>query len=71
MTGLQGPAGYRQGTIDRVGASVGANGIALGRLRKGSNDRATLEWIAQDYVAHLKHHLNQILGKTFETDYGK
>src|SRR5215813_8628824 len=46
MTGLQGPAGYRQGTIDRVGTSVGANGIALARLREGSNDRTTLERIA-------------------------
>ena len=31
----------------------------------------TLGWIAEDYVAHLKHHLNQILGQTFETSYGK
>jgi len=37
----------------------------------GKNPPATLEWIAQDYVAHLKHHLNQILGKMFETTYGK
>jgi hypothetical protein len=37
----------------------------------GKNPLATLEWIAQDYVAHLKHHLNQILGKMFETSYGK
>ena len=37
----------------------------------GNNKPATLEWIAQDYVAHLKHHLNQILGQTFETSYGK
>jgi hypothetical protein len=37
----------------------------------GNNKPATLEWIAQDYVAHLKHHLNQILGQTFETRYGK
>lgn len=36
----------------------------------GENPPATLEWIAQDYVAHLKHHLNQILGKKFETSYG-
>ncbi len=35
------------------------------------NEPATLEWIASDYVAHLKHHLNQILGQTFATDYGK
>jgi hypothetical protein len=37
----------------------------------GKNTPATLEWIAQDYVAHLKHHLNQILGKMFVTSYGK
>src|SRR6266436_6532164 len=36
----------------------------------GNNPPATLEWIAKDYVAHLKHHLNQILGQTFETSYG-
>jgi hypothetical protein len=32
-----------------------------------NNPPATLGWIAEDYVAHLKHHLNQILGQTFET----
>jgi len=37
----------------------------------GNNPQATLGWIAEDYVAHLKHHLNQILGPTFETTYGK
>jgi DinB superfamily len=26
----------------------------------GKNPPATLLWVAQDYVAHLKHHLNQI-----------
>jgi hypothetical protein len=36
----------------------------------GQNRPATLEWIVEDYVAHLKHHLNQILGKTFATSYG-
>lgn len=36
----------------------------------GNNKPATLSWIAEDYVAHLKHHLNQILGKRFETGYG-
>jgi DinB superfamily len=36
----------------------------------GNNKPVTLGWIAEDYVAHLKHHLNQILGKTFETNYG-
>jgi hypothetical protein len=33
------------------------------------HEPATLEWTATDYVAHLKHHLNQILGQTFETNY--
>lgn len=31
---------------------------------------ANLGYIAEDYVEHLKHHLNQILGKTFESNYG-
>lgn len=35
----------------------------------GDNEPATLEFIADDYVAHLKHHLNQIIGKKFETSY--
>ena len=30
---------------------------------------ATLGWIAEDYVAHMKHHLNQIFGKKFESTY--
>jgi len=38
--------------------------------RIGNGAPATLEFIAEDYVAHLKHHLNQILGKKFETSYG-
>ena len=29
----------------------------------------TLLWLASDYVAHLKHHLNQILGANFATAY--
>lgn len=37
----------------------------------GDNKPAALGWIAQDYVEHLKHHLNQLLGPTFETSYGK
>lgn len=35
----------------------------------GANPPVTLEWLAQDYVEHLKHHLNQILGKKFSTTY--
>jgi DinB superfamily len=35
----------------------------------GNHEPATLLWIASDYVAHLKHHLNQILGPAFETNW--
>ena len=35
----------------------------------GNHEPATLGWIAGDYVEHLKHHLNQILGKAFATDW--
>lgn len=35
----------------------------------GNNKPATLEWLAGDYVAHLKHHLNQILGQAFATSW--
>jgi len=30
----------------------------------------TLLWIARDYVEHMKHHLNQIVGNRFPTAYG-
>lgn len=35
----------------------------------GDNPPATLLYIADDYVAHIKHHLNQILETKFETSY--
>jgi hypothetical protein len=35
----------------------------------GNNAPATLQWIAMDYVEHLKHHLNQIVGKKFDSSY--
>ena len=36
----------------------------------GDNPTATLRFIAEDYVAHLKHHLNQLIGQRFATTYG-
>jgi hypothetical protein len=33
----------------------------------GNSPPATLLWIAGDYVEHLKHHLNQVLGQQFTT----
>lgn len=35
----------------------------------GGKPPVTLLWLAGDYVEHLKHHLNQILGKQFATAY--
>lgn len=29
----------------------------------------TLEWLAMDYVKHLKHHLNQVIEKSFDVVY--
>jgi hypothetical protein len=36
----------------------------------GNNTPVTLDWLAMDYVEHLKHHLNQIVGEKFESSYG-
>jgi hypothetical protein len=38
--------------------------------RIGQNPPAALRFFAEDYVAHLKHHLNQIVGQRFKTAYG-
>ena len=35
----------------------------------GGSDPVTLLWLTNDYVEHLKHHLNQILGKQFTTSW--
>ena len=29
-------------------------------MRIGDNEAVTLEWLMQDYVQHMKHHLAQI-----------
>ena len=29
----------------------------------------SLEWLAADYVKHMKHHLNQVIPKSFDTTY--
>ncbi len=36
---------------------------------KHSEDEKTLEWLAADYVKHLKHHLNQIFENAFDITY--
>ena len=38
-------------------------------LRVGTNPERTLLWVATDYVEHLKHHMNQLVGQRFESTY--
>jgi hypothetical protein len=38
-------------------------------MQVGDHSQVDLLWVAVDYVEHLKHHLNQILGRRFETTY--
>lgn len=35
----------------------------------GDGKLLTLQWLASDYVKHLKHHLNQIIPKSFDITY--
>lgn len=36
---------------------------------KGETQLRTLEWLAEDYVKHLKHHLNQVIEYSFNITY--
>lgn len=36
---------------------------------RGEVSLRTLEWLAADYVKHLKHHLNQVIPGTFNVTY--
>lgn len=36
---------------------------------KEGTELKSLEWLAQDYVKHLKHHLNQVIAKSFDIVY--
>lgn len=36
---------------------------------KGSEQLYTLEWLAQDYVKHMKHHVNQVIPGSFDVSY--
>ena len=38
-------------------------------MRVADNPEATLLWIATDYVEHLKHHVNQLVGPKFTSTY--
>ncbi len=36
---------------------------------KGEVNLHTIEWLAQDYVKHMKHHINQIIASSFNLTY--
>lgn len=36
---------------------------------KGAEQLYTLEWLAQDYIKHMKHHINQIIPGSFDIAY--
>jgi hypothetical protein len=36
---------------------------------KGKLELYTLEWLAADYVKHMKHHINQVIPKSFDIKY--
>jgi len=36
---------------------------------KGNEQLYTLEWLAQDYVRHMKHHINQVIPGSFDIQY--
>lgn len=56
---------YLAHVISHLPESVGDVSCAIGK-----NPPATLRFIAEDYVGHLKHHLNQVVGQRFKTAYG-
>lgn len=39
------------------------------KTSRSSTAPATLEWLAGDYVKHMKHHLNQIIAGSFDVVY--
>ena len=46
-----------------------ANRTRLCNTGKESESLHTLEWLASDYVKHLKHHLNQVISGSFNITY--
>lgn len=40
-------------------------------IRIGDGPRVDLLWVATDYVEHLKHHVNQLIGARFSSTYPK
>ena len=46
-----------------------ANGKRLCDTGRETASLHTIEWLAEDYVKHLKHHLNQIIPGSFNISY--
>lgn len=36
---------------------------------KGTPELHTIEWLAHDYVKHIKHHINQVIAGSFDVKY--
>lgn len=58
---------------ERIGAILlnmpsGAYSTEL-KTSKDSAEIHSLEWLAADYVKHMKHHLNQVLAASFDVTY--
>jgi hypothetical protein len=37
---------------------------------KGTPELHAIEWLASDYVKHMKHHINQVIPKSFDINLG-
>ena len=46
-------------------------GLQIRKVVEGREEEKlhTLEWLASDYVKHLKHHINQIIPRSFDIVY--
>ena len=56
--------------LAHVIASIPADAAAY-PMRVSTDPETTLLWIATDYVEHLKHHVNQVVGPRFKSTYPK
>jgi hypothetical protein len=46
-----------------------ANHTRLCNTGKGTESLQSLKWLAEDYVKHLKHHINQVIPYSFNITY--
>lgn len=63
---------WRLVNVQIANTLLGMNGesyIKTCDTSKDSEQLRTLEWLASDYVKHLKHHLNQVIKNSFDILY--